>query len=202
MFRKRFLLAALFGQGERPRTTLEACFELKAGRQHVFRYSHPIDIEAADVPRAVAAGVSQRTVAAVRAQGRVGRSRSSARTRACERLGHDGAPELRGGKVLIQCLGWGLSSRIREETEKPRFAIRHREPAPWVASYRKRRAKKLLGEPRVRTTPATTTRSPRCRDADIVERNRGWTDDGYTKGGFIDAGYVSSLRALVTRRDF
>ena len=63
------------------------------------------------------------------------------------------------------------------------------EPAPWVASYRKRRAKKVR-EPRVPNHAGYDQEVAALSWRSIVERLEGWTDDGYTKGGF-DAGYVN-----------
>ena len=62
------------------------------------------------------------------------------------------------------------------------------EPAPWVASYRKRRAKKVR-EPRVPNHAGYDEEVAALSRRSIVERLEGWTDDGYTKG--FDAGYVN-----------
>ena len=90
------------------------------------------------------------------------------------RLGHDGAPDR---------TAWG-----QYYSDKPRTPS-VTEPAPWVASYRKRRAKKVR-EPRVPNHAGYDEEVASLSRRSIVERLEGWTDDGYTKGGF-DAGYVN-----------
>ena len=89
------------------------------------------------------------------------------------RLGHDGAPER---------TAWG-----QYYSDKPRTPS-VTEPAPWVASYRKRRAKKVR-EPRVPNHAGYDEEVAALSRRSIVERLEGWTDDGYTKG--FDAGYVN-----------
>ena len=77
--------------------------------------------------------------------------------------------------------------RLRYYSEKPRTPS-VTEPAPWVASYRKRRAKKVR-EPRVPNHAGYDDEVAALSRRSIVERLEGWTDDGYTKG--FDAGYVN-----------
>ena len=101
------------------------------------------------------------------------RSSSSARTRtggAPERrlgLGHDGAPER---------TAWG-----QYHSDKPRTPS-VTEPAPWVASYRKRRASPAVREPRVPNHAGYDDEVAALSRRSIVERLEGWTDDGYTPG--------------------
>ena len=78
--------------------------------------------------------------------------------------------------------------RLRYYSEKPRTPS-VTEPAPWVASYRKRRAKKVR-EPRVPNHAGYDDEVAALSRRSIVERLEGWTDDGYTTSGF-DAGYVN-----------
>ena len=89
------------------------------------------------------------------------------------RLGQNGAPER---------TAWG-----QYYSDKPRTPS-VTEPAPWVASYRKRRAKKVR-EPRVPNHAGYDDEVAALSRRSIVERLEGWTDDGYTKG--FDAGYVN-----------
>ena len=77
--------------------------------------------------------------------------------------------------------------RLRYYSEKPRTPS-VTEPAPWVASYSKRRAKKVR-EPRVPNHAGYDDEVAALSRRSIVERLEGWTDDGYTKG--FDAGYVN-----------
>ena len=93
-------------------------------------------------------------------------------TRSIVRTG-DGAPER---------TAWG-----QYYSDKPRTPS-VTEPAPWVASYRKRRAKKVR-EPRVPNHAGYDQEVAALSRRSIVERLEGWTDDGYTKG--FDAGYVN-----------
>ena len=111
-----------------------------------------------------------------------------------QRLGRNGAPERTAWGQCSCSVLWVASKashvrvRLRYYSEKPRTPS-VTEPAPWVASYRKRRAKKVR-EPRVPNHAGYDDEVAALSRRSIVERLEGWTDDGYTKGGF-DAGYVN-----------
>ena len=121
------------------------------------------------------------------------RSSSTARTRAC---GGSVKTARRSGRrgASPHAVSFGVASkashvrvRLRYYSEKPRTPS-VTEPAPWVASYRKRRAKKVR-EPRVPNHAGYDDEVAALSRRSIVERLEGWTDDGYTKG--FDAGYVN-----------
>ena len=121
------------------------------------------------------------------------RSSSSARTRACGGSATTARPSARPG-ASTHAVSFGVASkashvrvRLRYYSEKPRTPS-VTEPAPWVASYRKRRAKKVR-EPRVPNHAGYDDEVAALSRRSIVERLEGWTDDGYTKG--FDAGYVN-----------
>lgn len=98
------------------------------------------------------------------------------------RLGEEGAPER---------TAWGAYY-----SEKPRTPS-VTEPAPWVASYRKRRARKVKArvpnhagyDSEVAALSRHDSQVAALSRRSTVERLEGWTDDGYVSG--YDGGYVN-----------
>ena len=90
-----------------------------------------------------------------------------------QRLGQNGAPDR---------TAWGQYYSEKQRTPSVT------EPAPWVASYRKRRAKKVR-EPRVPNHAGYDEEVQALSRQSITQRLEGWTEDGYVAG--YEAGYVN-----------